>query len=126
MNTATIQKIKISAEYIGDKKSSWSDENWHNNRVTVKSNGRQFSFDFWGSIINPECRSVSDLKHAVYCAVSDARSGDMEFNDFCAEFGYNTDSIKAHEAWKACRAMKKKVDRVLTVEQQDEILISFG
>lgn len=133
MNTMTKEvdgrKIKVSAEYIGDKAANWTvngQQNYHNNKVTIRCGGRSLSFDFWGSIMNPECRSDSDLRHAAYCAVSDARMGEMEFEDFCKELGLSVDSLQAHNSWKACKAMKRKIDRVLTVEEQDEILMNFG
>ena len=38
-----------------------------------------------------------------YCFVSDALSGTYSFENFCAEFGYDTDSRTAEKTWKACK-----------------------
>lgn len=58
------------------------------------------------------------------CIASDAQAGYWTFKDFCAEFGYDTDSRKAEATWKACAKMTSKVrqflgtdfDRVLNAE----------
>lgn len=76
--------------------------------------------------MNPEIRSKSDLRFALYCAVSDARSGAMEFEEFCSEFGYDADSMKAYRIWQQCKKMKRKVDRVLTEDEQNVILEKLG
>ncbi len=38
---------------------------------------------------------------------SDASAGEMDFEDFCAEFGYDTDSRKAEAIWKECRKVAR-------------------
>lgn len=45
-----------------------------------------------------------DLKNVLYCLWSDAQSvsDGQSFEDWCADFGYDTDSRKAHKAYKAC------------------------
>jgi len=47
------------------------------------------------------------------CLISDARSGDQDFESFCCDFGCDTDSRKAERAWKACAAMTPKIERFL-------------
>jgi len=118
-------KITINAEYIGDTESGWGG-NYHNHKVKIKAHTMQFTFDMWGSMVNPEIRSKGDLRFAAYCAVSDARSGSMKFEEFCSEFGYDADSMKAHKIWDACKKMKRKVDRVLTDDEQNMILEKWG
>ncbi len=47
------------------------------------------------------------------CLLSDSQAGEQDFEEFCAEFGYDTDSRKAERTWKACRAQAPKVKRLL-------------
>lgn len=39
----------------------------------------------------------------VFCSLlSDADCGDRTFEDFCSDFGYDTDSRRAENTWRAC------------------------
>ncbi len=124
------EKFSISSDYKGDK--CWGGEgnhkqpqNYHDHKVTISRPGHRVSFDFWGSIINPKIRTAAELRFAVYCFVSDAASGRMEFEEFCSEFGYDSDSIKAMNTWQACRKSTKKCDRMFSAKQQDVILAEW-
>ena len=64
------------------------------------------------SIMNPEIDSEYDTLNAFYCFVSDALSGTYSFSEFCGEFGYDEDSRKAEQTWKACQRSLKKFERV--------------
>ena len=104
---ANFKNFTIEAEYTGNKKAEWGNntENWNHHEVTVTNTetGEQTSFDFWGSIVNPELSSEYDVLNAFYCFVSDAMSGQESFESFCSEFGYDTDSRRAEKTWKACQ-----------------------
>lgn len=39
----------------------------------------------------------------------DARCGEQTFEDYCADFGYDSDSRKAEAIWKRCKAMAPRV-----------------
>ena len=112
--TYTINNWKISANYTGSKPAPWSEDNWHHHNVTVTNteNGKRTRFDFWASINNPQLSSEYDVINAFRCFVDDAISGDMQFCDFCVEFGYDEDSRKAYNTWKACGRAAAKLDRI--------------
>lgn len=62
----------------------------------------------------------SDLKNAFYSFVSDAISGEMSFEDFCGEFGYEISSPSGHSyntrsrsIWMACGRHSDKLDNLL-------------
>lgn len=44
------------------------------------------------------------------------------FEDFCNNFGYDTDSIKALKTYKACKKQAEKVSRLFTESEIDELL----
>jgi len=82
----------------------------------VNSNNSTTYFDYYTSIIDFKAGKTeltsSDLLNALACFLSDATSGDMNFQDFCDEFGYDTDSIKAEKTHKECIESKIKAEEV--------------
>lgn len=119
MNSATFRNYTISAEYLGDKAAPWSDEqreqNYNRHRVIVRNraNGKRVSFDFWASLANPELRSPSDLRNAFECFLTDAIAGEQDFDSFCGDFGYDNDSRKAENIYKACVKTAQKAARLV-------------
>lgn len=111
MFSTTYKNFKISAEFDGKKVASWDANNDRHNKVTVKNldNGKRTSFDFWGSVKNPRVESEYDLLNAFYCFVSDALAGVDSFENFCSEFGYDTDSRNAEKIWRACKRSTNKI-----------------
>ena len=114
MFTTTYKNFKISAEFDGKKAASWDANNDRHNKVTIKNldNGKRTSFDFWGSVVNPRVESEYDLLNAFYCFVSDGLSTVDGFENFCSEFGYDTDSRRAEKIFKACKRSEEKLFRV--------------
>ena len=43
------------------------------------------------------------------CLCSDANAGAQDFDGFCSDFGYDTDSRKAEKAWRACQKMADRL-----------------
>jgi hypothetical protein len=69
------------------------------------------SFDYWhGSAIahTPQDRPAETLDSIL----SDAQAGEESFEDFCGNFGYDTDSRKAERLYRACQRTNKAVRRV--------------
>lgn len=81
--------------------SSWS--------VTLRFKGRRLTVPFYtGSLAGePDAAGVLD------CLISDTYAGEQDFDEFCAEYGYDTDSRKAEATWHACRREGHKVRRFL-------------
>lgn len=46
------------------------------------------------------------------CLYSDSEAGKLSFNDFCDEFGYDKDSIKALDTYRACMDIADKLTRL--------------
>lgn len=121
----TYKNYTIKSEYKGDKAApwgvNWKQENWNRNIIHVRNTKTKTSirFDFWGSIVSPELQSPYDLKNAFYCFISDAISGLASFDDFCSEFGYNTDSRTAEKIWKSCKKSTEKAKRIIDEDIYD-------
>lgn len=107
------------------------EDNLYHNRflITVKrvlDNGKTIkrSFNYYGSSVDYEKHrekqerslSIKDpelneekLLFAFRSFIEDAIAGDMGFDDFCGEFGYDTDSRRAEKIHKECKKSGQKV-----------------
>lgn len=52
-----------------------------------------------------------NLADVINCLLTDYQVGLMTFDDFCSEFGMDSDSIKARKSWKASQKMLIKIQR---------------
>lgn len=124
---AKFEHYTINSHYDGEKKAPWGtvngQENFHHHNIYIYNthNKKRIRFDFWGSIVNPELRSPYDLRNAFHCFVSDAISGLESFETFCDNFGYDNDSIKALNTYKACQKALIKAQRVIDGDLYDFI-----
>ena len=124
IETKTAGTIVINSEYLGNKAATWGDKknpNYHNNSVKVTHNKKSFSFDFWGSIMNPEISNDQENVFAFYCALSDGLGAKDSFENFCGEFGYDSDSRNAERIYRACEKTLKKLERVFDCDLCDLI-----
>lgn len=133
MNTSTfdtidtLESLPAKIEYVcRTKKDEWECDQW---RVTISSNKGFHSFDsfdyFTGlglreklrgarainmrerrfvkgqwEATKPKAPSVADVFAAL---ITDASAAEESFNDWCANYGYSDDSIKAMAIYKSCR-----------------------
>jgi hypothetical protein len=113
-NKATYKQFEVKASYKGTKKAEWSSDNFNNNMITVtnKETEQKATFEFWASISNPELNSDYDVLNAFYCFVGDAVSGAETFENFCSEFGYDTDSRTAEKIYRKCKKQLEKLKKV--------------
>ena len=113
----TYKQYRITEKFYGNK--AWSiagcAENYNNHVITVINTGtkKRTRFDYWSSLANPGIVSEEALFEAFNCFIDDALSGIMNFEEFCGEFCYSSDSIKALKVYNACKAASKKADRVI-------------
>lgn len=123
IETKTAGRIVINSTFKGDKqwKVDGISNNWNNHKVTVKHGGKSFSFDFWGSIMNPDIKNNQENVFAFYCVLSDGLSAKDSFEDFCDNFGYDSDSRTAERIYKACKKSLTKIDRVFDCDLYDLI-----
>ena len=89
-------------------------------RITLKREGKRYSFNFGQSITN----SGKDIKPTAYDILSCIQKYDPgTFSDFCGEFGYDEDSRKAEKVYKAVCKEWAGVERVFgdVIEELAEI-----
>lgn len=85
-------------------------------RVTLSRDGRKIQFCFWNSLNDSQARKSPSEYDVLACASSDLYCP-ADFDDFCAEYGYDTDSRKAEKTFKACRAKSERLQRIFDGEE---------
>lgn len=56
---------------------------------------------------------VPTLESILNCLIMDAYCGEMSFSDFCDDFGYSNDSLKALDTYRACEENSRKIRAAL-------------
>jgi hypothetical protein len=103
------------------KPAKWDDKNGWNHtyyRVTIRKDNKSASFDFWGSRHDYEAGEDPSTQDAISSWALDCMMGNMEFKDFCGEFGYSTDSMEAHKTWKACKKAMSQANHLGFFEEE--------
>jgi len=57
----------------------------------------------------------------LYCLLLDAESGSMSFDDFCDNFGYDSDSMSDFKIYQACMAITKQVQKLFTCSERQQL-----
>jgi hypothetical protein len=79
-------------------------------RCTLTYQGRRMSVQYH---MGSAHKGKPDLLSVLGSLFLDASSGDVDFSDFCSEFGYDADSRKAEKTWKACASMHVRLHKLL-------------
>ena len=82
-------------------------------RVTLSGKARRLTFSFWGSIKDAEENKPVTAYSVLSCISSDANTPET-FADFCAEYGYDSDSIKARDTFKRCATFARRIRAFFT------------
>ena len=84
----------------------------------------RLTFDFWGSIKDVEDGIKTVSPYSVLACISGEAYTPETFADFCGEYGYEEDSIKALQTFRRCSAFAKRLRAFFTeaeLEQLQEI-----
>lgn len=106
------------------KPAGWSPAG-HHYRVTISradKSGR-ITFDFWGSRNDMEKGEDPSAYDVLACISGDVHCPDT-FADFCDEYGYEADSIKALQTFNRCHRFAARLNAFFTpaeIEQLSEI-----
>lgn len=108
-----LEALPVKIDYVAEVPSKWDTDTprtvdqW---RVTLSSKAGFHSFDYftglglrhkpdsWGKR-KPRKPKVADVLHSL---ILDASAADENFHDWCANYGYSDDSIKAMNMYMAC------------------------
>jgi hypothetical protein len=117
MKTYTDQAIKfmtdtgtkMTTEFLDHKRYFDDDKEMRDvYKVTLRRNGKSFTFTFGQSIA--ESGQSEPTAYDVLACLTKSDPG--TFENFCGEFGYDLDSMKAHKTYKAVVREYKGVERL--------------
>lgn len=116
------KNVELESKYLGNK--NWTTSmfrNRNNHRITVKNldTGEWTWFEYWESIQEVEIKKEEQLMFAFYCFLSDALAGEMEYYDFCNEYGYDGCEPSSKKVWKACQNSAEKANRLFGPDYVD-------
>lgn len=108
--------ISYSARYVTQtKRDDWNCDAW---RVSFAYPGKPAQeFEFYTGL-GLRAPHVADALHSL---ILDSSACESSFSEWCAEYGYSDDSIKARETYDACRANTDKLRQVFTRAQIDAL-----
>jgi hypothetical protein len=103
--------VKVKGKFHDNTKDA---DGWEHTayKVKVTHGDRVVKFKFRMGLAHTDF----DKDGALYALASDASAGQHGFVDYCEEYGYDQDSIKAHKTWRACRRMREQADALCTSE----------
>ena len=115
---AYYREFRISAIYKGDKAARFDARNTNRHVVWITNmlTGKRTSFEFWTSLAQPKMKDDRDVLDAFDCFISDGMAAIGSFEDFCMDFGYDTDSRRAYGIYQACRRSREKLERITGLE----------
>lgn len=137
----TANGIKFRATLSDSKPPPWTDTDkpWtelktgHHYRVTLsrgdipawkaanQCGAKRLTFDFWGSIADAEAGKTDIQPYDVLACISGDVSTPDTFKDFCSEFGYDTDSIKAKQMFTRCSNFASRLRAFFTEAEQQQL-----
>ena len=105
-----IEALPVKITYVGEttRDGDWKCDQW---RVELSNKLGMWSTDYFTGlglrsqpptswdVAKPKKPTVADVLHSLFM---DASAADYNFSDWCDEYGYSDDSIKALNMYKAC------------------------
>jgi hypothetical protein len=91
-----------------DKRSEW-EKGANDYRLTLVYQGRRYSFDYWQGAAARTQPEVAEVLETVLAA--EVEEG-QTFREWCREFGYSDDSVKALRIFRACKRQTAALRRL--------------
>jgi hypothetical protein len=110
-------------ESVPQEPPEWrKDKDGHGTQYWCKltnKEGKHYGFYFWDSIKNKQDGKRPRAYDVLACL--DTYSDGSTFQDFCNDFGYDTDSIRASQIFDAVQKQVAGLKNILSSEALDEI-----
>lgn len=128
--------IKFRATLSDTKTPQWGDDGRHGHHYLVTlskgkpcsgrytgniRSGARITFDFWSSIADMEAGIQAVTPHDVLACIYGDVNCPETFEDFCSEFGYESDSIKALQMFRRCSAFSKRLLAFFTTKEIEDL-----
>jgi hypothetical protein len=116
--------VPFSAQYAGEvTKADWGSDGKGQRVDAWRVSIGGFETDYFtglghrkgGASIAPSAAGV------LYSLLMDAEAHDMPFAEWCDNFGYSSDSIKALHTYQQCEETARALKKVFTSEQMAEL-----
>lgn len=106
--------VPYSAKLVGEtKRDEWVCDKW---AVTLGSLSTDF---FTGTGLRKKVKpSAASVLHSL---LLDASANDRSFNDWCSDYDYSNDSMKAFETYQACCAIGEKLRKIFNHAQRETL-----
>lgn len=116
-------KISASARSLGIK----YDNGWEHRAYSVTLDFGAFGGQVWRGVPYSMGMALSggpDAAMVLDCLILDARFGDLSFEEFCDELGYDHDSRKAEATHKECFKTARKLRKILGDTEYERLVHS--
>jgi len=132
-----IGSFTLSDTYISTIDGFPNDKNdhmLHNHfKISVVKHRREdpdilITFDFYGSQHDHDKGKTdlnrTDLIGAFSCFLEDSISGTQSFKEFCSEYGYDEDSMRAFKIYQQCQEQLEKAKKIGLNEHSLYVLVN--
>lgn len=129
----TARGIKATAKQVDDNPAMKpantapaSEKEWYyaasHYRVTLRMYGRSMTVGY-----SQGCgiKNAPTADRVLECLVSDATGSEDGFEEFCRNFGYDTDSRKAYSIYRACVNIRARLRRFLGSEYETALSLEY-
>jgi hypothetical protein len=105
--TASVRELDtFNGEGGLTKFPEWAKQGWS---IVLKYQGKRAQFRFYGGGAS-KTPTASDL---VWSVATDSTALTESFSEWCADLGYNTDSIKDRSIYKACQRNGERLIKLI-------------
>ena len=124
-----LENIEIESEYIGNAVwrpfSSHRFDKWEVFLHRRKSDSVHVFFlgDF--HLGEGNNGREPELREVIFALLSDGQAGSLSFEDFCFDFGYDTDSRRAFAVWEACKESGEKLRKIFSSVEIEHLELEF-
>ena len=127
-----IEKLPVAIRYVGEAIDTSGDKPWQHDFWSVQiGEGRNTwttqyrtglglrikAKQSWAKD-TPKKPKIADVMH---CLFLDAQAADSSFSDWCADFGYDNDSITALTIYRQCEETARNLRRVFDAATRAKI-----
>ena len=133
-----IEALPVKIEYVAEVPSPWDSDKKTNVdqwRVVIETKAGYWSTDYYTGLglrrkpstswdkARPKKPTIADVLYSLFM---DASAADLNFHDWCSEFGASDDSIRALNTYKKCLEIGTALRKHFSPEQRKfiELVIS--
>lgn len=66
-----------------------------------------------------------EVKDVLLCLYADSEAGSLPWDEFCNEYGYDSDSLAALDIYRACLKIKHDLRKILKAGQYQELATDY-